>query len=50
MIQKNGYTVSDLTNNELAKTHIRHLVGGQPPDVTNEEIYRFEFPERPGHS
>lgn len=48
MIQKNGYTVSDLTNNELAKTHIRHLVGGQPPDVTNEEIYRFEFPERPG--
>ena len=32
----------------MAKTHIRHLVGGQPNGLMDEEIYRFEFPERPG--
>ncbi len=48
MLEKKGYRVVDLTNNELAKTHIRHLVGGQPIGMLDEEIYRFEFPERPG--
>ena len=38
----------DLTDDELAKTHIRHLVGGRSPLARDELIYRFEFPERPG--
>ena len=38
----------DLTDNELAKLHIRHLGGGRTPSECNEEVYRFEFPERPG--
>ncbi len=43
-----GYQVLDLTDNETAKLHIRHLVGGHAPTVDNEVVYRFEFPERPG--
>lgn len=43
-----GYQVLDLTDNELAKLHIRHLVGGRAPTLNNEVVYRFEFPERPG--
>jgi threonine dehydratase len=38
----------DLTDDEMAKLHIRHMVGGRAPEVTNELLYRFEFPERPG--
>jgi threonine dehydratase len=38
----------DLTDNEMAKLHVRHLVGGHAPAAENESIYRFEFPERPG--
>ena len=40
--------VLDLSENEMAKLHIRHLVGGRAPQVENEVLYRFEFPERPG--
>lgn len=47
-LHKNGYDAVDLTDDEMAKAHIRHLVGGHAPQVTNEIIYRFEFPERPG--
>jgi threonine dehydratase len=43
-----AYRVLDLSDNELAKLHVRHLVGGQVPGLTNELVYRFEFPERPG--
>jgi threonine dehydratase len=44
-----GLTPVDLSDNELAKLHIRHTVGGHAPsDVRNEILYRFEFPERPG--
>nr|WP_282571391.1 threonine ammonia-lyase, biosynthetic [Methylonatrum kenyense] len=42
------YPVLDLTNNDLAKTHVRHMVGGHGHMVENELLYRFEFPERPG--
>ena len=42
-----GYPVIDMTDNEMAKLHIRHMVGGRAP-VANELLYRFEFPERPG--
>lgn len=38
----------DLTENEMAKLHLRHLVGGHAPQVNNELLYRFEFPEKPG--
>ena len=47
-LRKHGYATLDLTDDEMAKLHIRHLVGGHSPQVDNEIIYRFEFPERPG--
>jgi threonine dehydratase len=43
-----GYRVLDLSDNELAKLHIRYMVGGQVPGLEHELLYRFEFPERPG--
>ena len=43
-----GYGVKDLSGNEVAKLHMRHLVGGRLPSSDHERIYRFEFPERPG--
>ena len=47
-LRKNGYETLDMTDNEMAKLHIRHLVGGRAPNAVNEMLYRFEFPERPG--
>lgn len=38
----------DLTDNELAKMHLRHLVGGRAPQAKHEVLFRFEFPEKPG--
>jgi threonine dehydratase len=46
--QKQGFPNIDLTHDELAKLHIRHLVGGKSPLAQGELLYRFEFPERPG--
>ncbi len=46
--EKHGFRTFDLTQDELAKLHIRHLVGGKSPLAQNEILYRFEFPERPG--
>ena len=43
-----GYQTVDFTDNELAKLHVRHMVGGRTPHVTAERVCRFEFPERPG--
>ena len=44
-----GYDVLDMTDNEIAKLHVRHLVGGHAPrDAGDERIFRVEFPERPG--
>jgi threonine dehydratase len=43
-----GFATLDLTDDELAKLHIRHLVGGHSPLARDELLYRFEFPERPG--
>ena len=48
LLQQHGLAAIDLTDNEMAKLHIRHLVGGRAPDAKNELLYRFEFPERPG--
>ncbi|EAW32874.1 threonine dehydratase [marine gamma proteobacterium HTCC2143] len=48
-LEQKGYPVLDLTDNEMAKLHIRHMVGGHAPDDIKEELlYRFQFPERPG--
>ncbi len=43
-----GFDTLDLTDDELAKLHLRHLVGGHSPLAVDERLYRFEFPERPG--
>ncbi|MDO1529258.1 threonine ammonia-lyase, biosynthetic [Fulvimonas sp. R45] len=43
-----GFDVLDLTGDELAKLHLRHMVGGRSPLARDERLYRFEFPERPG--
>lgn len=46
--EKHGFQTLDLTHDELAKGHIRHLVGGKSELAQSEVLYRFEFPERPG--
>ena len=47
-LTKCGFENIDLTDNELAKTHVRYMVGGRSPDVHGERLFRFWFPERPG--
>jgi threonine dehydratase len=47
-IEKKGFTVTDMSENETAKLHIRFMVGGHAPGVADERLIRFEFPERPG--
>ena len=47
-LKAHGLKALDFTDNELAKLHIRHLVGGHAPGLDDEILYRFEFPERPG--
>jgi threonine dehydratase len=47
-LQKLGYKVADLSDDEMAKLHIRHIVGGSAANLENERLFRFEFPERPG--
>lgn len=48
MLKKHHLPALDLTNNEFAKLHLRHLVGGHAPQAEHEQVYRFEFPEKPG--
>jgi threonine dehydratase len=47
-LRESGYGVLDLTDSDMAKQHIRHMVGGHAPSVHNEKVFQFEFPERPG--
>jgi threonine dehydratase len=47
-IEENGFTAIDLTDDEFAKLHLRHMVGGRSGLTEHELLYRFEFPERPG--
>ena len=47
-LTERGYAVTDLTDDELAKVHIRHMVGGRAPEAAHERVYSFTFPERPG--
>jgi threonine dehydratase len=47
-LRSRGYPTVDLTDDEMAKLHVRHMVGGRTAGVEDERLYRFEFPERPG--
>ena len=46
--QDGGYPVTDISDNDTAKLHIRYMVGGRPQNLADEVVYRFQFPERPG--
>ena len=48
LFQEKGYRSDDLSGDDLAKTHVRHMVGGRSANALNEVLYSFEFPERPG--
>ncbi len=48
VIKQADYPIIDLSDNEMAKIHIRYMVGGRSNSVNNERLFRFEFPERPG--
>jgi threonine dehydratase len=47
-IARAGFDVRDMTDNEMAKLHVRYMVGGHARGLAHERLYRFEFPERPG--
>jgi len=47
-LRTEGYPVTDLSGDEMAKVHVRYMVGGRAPGVDDERLFRFEFPERPG--
>jgi threonine dehydratase len=47
-LRAEGYPVEDLTDSEMAKLHVRYMVGGHAPGLRDEVLYRFQFPERPG--
>ena len=47
-LREEGFPVEDLSDNEMAKLHVRHMVGGRSAGIRNERLFRFEFPERPG--
>ena len=47
-LREAGYPVVDLSDDEMAKLHVRHMVGGRSSGIKNERLFRFEFPERPG--
>ena len=47
-LQKSGYGVQNITDNSLAKNHVRYMVGGRPCKPVQERLFSFEFPEQPG--
>ena len=47
-LARRGYACVDLSDDDVAKTHVRHMVGGRTSEVRDEVLYDFEFPERPG--
>jgi threonine dehydratase len=47
-LEQSGFSTIDLTDDELTKLHLRHMVGGRSPLAKHELLYQFEFPERPG--
>ena len=47
-LRAKGCPTTDLSDNTVAQLHVRHMVGGRPREVVDEQVYRFQFPERPG--
>jgi threonine dehydratase len=47
-LKETGYNVHDMSDNEVAKLHVRYMIGGHARGLENERLFRFEFPERPG--
>lgn len=47
-LQNAGYEFQDLSDDELAKLHVRYMIGGMPPRLVQEQVYQFNFPEYPG--
>jgi threonine dehydratase len=47
-LKDSGYVVNDMSDNEVAKLHVRYMIGGHAGGLENERLFRFEFPERPG--
>ncbi len=47
-LRDSGYRVLDMSDNEMAKVHVRYMVGGRSAGLAHERLYRFQFPERPG--
>jgi threonine dehydratase len=48
MLREHNYPVVDMSSNEMAKLHVRYMVGGRSSGLENEVVFRFQFPERPG--
>ncbi|HLO76821.1 MAG TPA: threonine ammonia-lyase, biosynthetic [Magnetospirillum sp.] len=48
LLRQSGHSVIDMTDNEMAKLHVRYMVGGRAASLRDELVYRFQFPERPG--
>jgi threonine dehydratase len=48
LLKDSGYTVHDMSDNEVAKLHVRYMIGGHARGLEDERLFRFEFPERPG--
>ena len=48
LFEENNYAFQDLTDNDCAKLHIRYMIGGTVESLSNEKVFRFQFPERPG--
>lgn len=46
--QRNGYDVVDMSDDEIAKTHVRYMIGGKPQSIQREQLYNIEFPEQKG--
>lgn len=47
-LQRNNYEVTDISEDDIAKTHIRYMIGGRPLSIASEKLYNFEFPEQKG--
>lgn len=47
-LKAGDYKLFDMSDNEMAKLHVRYMVGGRPPTLLNERLFSFEFPEQPG--
>lgn len=47
-LSANDYPCLDMSDNEMAKLHVRYMVGGRPPALLHEHLFSFEFPEQPG--